>query len=111
MEDRFHKENKEISPQTVDPLNTFLLIDSKAWRKPGIISVEKLGNVFQIQINEDILKKNVTAVAFSNQDEMPELPPDTLAVNPQTHICVDENYLYVWVPQSKRWKRLPLSIW
>ena len=80
MEGRFHKDNKEISPESIDRINTFLLVDSKVWRKPGIISVEKLGNVFQIQIDEDIMKKNVTAVAFSNQDEMPELPPDTLSL-------------------------------
>lgn len=102
---------KETKIEGVNPGNAFLPIDSNEWRKAGIISVERLGKILQIQIDEDVFKRNVTAVTFSNQDEIAELPPESLPVDPKTHISVDENYLYVWVPQSKRWKRIPLSIW
>jgi hypothetical protein len=108
MENRFYKENKV---ESANPGNSFLPIDSNEWRKAGIISVEKLGNLLQIQIDADTFKRNVTAVTFSHQDEIAELPPEALPVDPKTHISVDENYLYVWVPQSKRWKRIPLSVW
>lgn len=108
MEDRFYKENKV---EGANPGNSFLPIDSNEWRKAGIISVERLGKILQIQLDEDTFKRNVTAVTFSKQDEIAELPPESLPVDPKTHISVDENYLYVWVPQSKRWKRIPLSMW
>jgi hypothetical protein len=108
MEDRFYKDNKV---ESVNSNNSFLPIDSNEWRKAGIISIEKLGKILQIQLDEDVFKRNVTAVTFSNQDEISELPPESLPVDLKTHISVDENYLYVWVPQSKRWKRLPLSCW
>jgi hypothetical protein len=111
MDDRFHKENREISIGEILPDSAYLLIDSKTLRKPGILSIQKLGNILQIQIDEDTFKRNVTAVTFSKQDEIESLPPESLPVDSATHISVDENYLYVWVPQSKRWKRLPLSIW
>lgn len=106
--DRFYKENRieEIIPE-----NTYLLIDSNSFGKPGILSIQKLGNIIQIQVDEDVFKRNVTAVTFSKQDEIAELPPESLPVDPKTHISIDENYLYVWVPQSKRWKRIPLSVW
>lgn len=108
MENRFYKENKV---ESANPNTSFLPVDSNEWRKSGIISIEKLGKILQISIDEDILKRNVTAVKFSEQNEIAELPPESLPVDPKTHISVDENYLYVWVPQSKRWKRIPLSIW
>ena len=75
------------------------------------MSIQKLGSIIQIQIDEDVFKRNVTAVTFSKQDEIAELPPEALPVDTKTHISVDENYLYIWVPQSKRWKRIPLSQW
>ena len=108
MENRFYKENKI---EEANPGNSFLPVDSNEWRKAGIISIERLGKILQIQLDEDVFKRNVTAVTFSKQDEIAELPPESLPVDPRTHISIDENYLYVWVPQSKRWKRLPLSIW
>lgn len=108
MDERFHKENKI---ELVNPENSFVPIDSNEWRKAGVISVERIGKILQIQLDEDVVKRNVTSVEFSNQNEIPELPPDSLPINTKTHISVDENYLYVWVPQSSRWKRIPLSIW
>jgi hypothetical protein len=108
MENRFYKENKI---ESINTENSFFLIDSNEWRKAGIISVERLGRILQIQLDEDIFKRNVTAVTFSKQDEIAELPPESLPVDPKTHISVDENYLYVWIPQSKRWKRIPLAIY
>lgn len=106
--ERFYK---ETPIEGANPEKTFLPIDSNELRKAGIISIEKLGKIIQIQVDEDTLKRNVTAVTFSKQDEIAELPPESLPIDPKTHISVDENYLYVWVPQSKRWKRLPLSCW
>jgi hypothetical protein len=34
-----------------------------------------------------------------------------MSLDVSAHIAVDTNYLYVWVPQTKRWKRMPLSEW
>ena len=108
MENRIYKENRI---ESLTPENSFLPVDSNEWRKAGIISVERLGKILQIQLDEEIFKRNVTAVTFSHQDEITELPPESLLVDSKTHISVDENYLYVWVPQSKRWKRIPLAIY
>lgn len=106
----FYKD-KEISFDGISLENTFLILDSKGWRKPAILSLDRLGNGLQLQLDRDLVKRNVTSVEFINQNEIIDLPPESLPVNARTHIAVDENYLYVWVPQSKRWKRLPLSIW
>ena len=109
--DRFFKEDKGV-PDKFSLEGTFIPVDSGTWRKPYIISVERLGNAIQLKIDEEALKtRNVTAVKYSGQDLVPELSPESLPVDLKTHLAVDENYLYVWISQSSRWKRLPLSIW
>jgi hypothetical protein len=107
--DRFFKEDKGAPIFSLD--GTFIQADSPSWRKPYLISVERLGNVIQLKLDEDVLKRNVTAVKYSDQDLVPNLSPESLPIDIRTHLAVDENYLYVWVPQVLRWKRMPLSIW
>ena len=51
---RFFKEDKGApDPITVD--NIFLQADSASWRKPYIISIERIGDAIQLRIDEDTL--------------------------------------------------------
>ena len=107
--DRFFKEDKG-APDPISLDGTFIQIDNGSWRKPYIISVERLGNTIQLKIDEETLRtRNVTAVKYSGQDLVPELSPESLPIDDKTHLSVDEHYLYVWVPQVLKWKRIPLS--
>jgi hypothetical protein len=110
-QDRFFKEDKGV-PDSFPLDNAFVSIDSGVWRKPYIISIERIGKEIQLKIDEETLKtRNVTAVKYSGQDLVPELSPESLPIDSRTHLSVDENYLYVWVPQVQKWKRLPLLDW
>lgn len=91
--------------------NIFISIESKLWKRPGHLSLENLGGVLDIKINDEFKERNVTSVEYVNQEQNPNLPPNTFNVNTRTHIAVDENYLYVWIPSLKRWKRIILSDW
>ena len=95
----------------LDITKSFVLVDSASFKKPCTISLEKIGKAIEIKINEDIANKNVYSLEFSEQESNPQLPPNTLPLSTKTHISVDENYLYVWIPQSSRWKRILLSEW
>jgi hypothetical protein len=95
----------------LDPAKSFVMVDSADFNRPCTISLERIGQVLEIKINEDIRWRNISSVEFSEQESNPQLPPDTLPISTKTHISVDENYLYVWVAQSSRWKRIPLSDW
>ncbi len=90
----------------------FFPVESKNWRRPRTLTLQNLGGILSIKLSEEVLaERNVTAVQYVNQEENPELPPNTFAINTRTHIAVDDNYIYVWVPSLNRWKRAMLSIW
>jgi hypothetical protein len=102
---------KNLKPtEDLDLTNTFIEIESKSWKRSRMLSLENLNGVLNIKI-ADVTDRNVTSVDFVNQEEFPELPPNTFPLNTRTHIAVDDNYLYVWVPSSGRWKRTMLSSW
>lgn len=100
-------------PQQADiaPDNTFLLVDSNAFKRPNVITVETLGNVLKLKINENLDSKNVSTVQFMGLYKDVSANPNKMPISPQLHLSVDENYLYVWVPQIGRWKRMLLSSW
>ena len=91
--------------------NTFLLVDSNAFKRPNVITVETLGKVLKLKINVDLDSKNVSAVQYKGLDQDVSANPDKMPISPSLHLSVDENYLYVWVPQIGRWKRMLLSSW
>lgn len=101
----------EIHTGPIDLGSVFVPLDTKNWKRPRILSVENLGGVLNIKISEELNERNVTSVEFVNQNEEPELPPNTFKINTRTHIAIDENYMYVWVPSQNRWKRSILSVW
>jgi hypothetical protein len=107
--ERFFREDKGCP--TISVGNTVIQVDSVDWRKPYVITVERLGNEIQLKLDEDAAKRNVTAVKYSGQDLVPDLSPESLPIDSRTHLSVDENYLYVWVPQVQKWKRMPLLDW
>jgi hypothetical protein len=107
--ERFYKEDRN-APEIVGD-KTFIQVDSGDWRKPYILSIQRLGETLQIKLDKDLSNFNITSVKFENQDFVPERSPESLPINDKSHLAVDENYLYIWVPQVERWKRIPLSIW
>jgi hypothetical protein len=107
--DRFFKEDKEVPQSNLE--KTFIPVDCGDWRKPYILSLQKLGDRLQIKIEEDLKSLNVTSLKIEDQEFVPTRSPESLPITDRSHLAVDENYLYIWVPQSERWKRIPLSIW
>lgn len=91
--------------------SVFIPLDTGIWKRPRILTLEKVGEVLQIKINDSIIERNVTSVESSDQEEHPTLPPNGIPVMEKTFISVDENYLYVWIPTLKKWKRTLLSSW
>jgi hypothetical protein len=105
---RFYK--KRIA-NNFNPSTTYILADGKEFHRPVSLLLEKVGEILKIKEDRDLSQMNITAVEFSKQAETPTILPNTFSVSPKTHISVDENYLYVWIPQLGRWKRLPISDW
>jgi len=102
---------KNLRPaEELNLTGTFIEIESKNWKRSRMLSLENLGGLLEVKV-QDISDRNVTSVEFTNQEEFPQLPPNAKKVNTRTHIAVDENYLYVWVPSLNRWKRTMLSFW
>jgi uncharacterized protein YuzE len=106
MQEKVFVYEEGVSPEEL--AGTFISIDSKNWRRPRAVTLDGLSEVLNIKVGED---KNVTAVEYVHQDDNPEIPPNTIKVDTKTHIAVDDNYLYVWVPSLNRWKRMLLSTW
>ena len=107
-EERFYKKKTIID---FNPSNTFVKVDSQEFNRPVTLSLEKIGEILKVKSVIDLSYINVSSVKFSGQDKTPAIPPNTLPISSRTHISVDENYLYVWVPQSSLWKRIILSEW
>jgi len=109
--------------------NSFIQVDSFGQRKPRPISIKALEDSFnfnydinkhidshtiildpktlKIKVNEDIL--NNFNHSFIDQDISVNTPPEKYPITSGLHITVDENFLYVWIPDASRWKRIPLS--
>ena len=112
MADSFYK-NEKIS--NIDISNTYIQIDSDIFRKPYIISVETIGNLLQLKINNNLIKdlssKNVTSINYMGQDNNKDISPITGSPIEKTYISVDENYMYIWIDSLQKWKRILLSDW
>ena len=90
--------------------NTIIPVDNTRWKATRGLTLELLGEKLQVVINEGLLDdRNVSSVAFNNQDQFPEVPPGVK--KERAHLSVDENYLYVWIDSKKKWKRAPLADW
>ena len=94
-----------------DPSKTFTLVDSANFKKPCIISLENLAGILTVKVDDNLNNLNVVSVNCENQEDNPESPPNTFKVNTKAHIAIDDNYLYVWNPKLKKWKRILLSDW
>ena len=108
--ERSYRPKNLKSTEELNLQNTFIEIESKSWKRSRMLSLENLNGVLSVEV-ADVKDRNVTSVVFKNQEENPESPPGTFKVDTKTHIAVDDNYLYVWVPSKKRWKRVILSSW
>lgn len=107
--ERLYKKHRVVTE--LDPSKTFVLVDSTDFKKPVTISLEKIGDALQLKLDDDLEWRNISVVEPKGLDVKPRSNPNKLPISPKTHISVDENYLYVWVPQSAKWKRIPLSEW
>ena len=91
--------------------DVYVPVDSKKWRGHKSMTIEKLGDMLQVKVNDNLEGMNVTSVLSSDQENNPTVPPNGLPNMQKTYISVDENYLYVWIPSLKKWKRTLLSNW
>ncbi|MFW6310997.1 MAG: hypothetical protein ACOC1K_02055 [Nanoarchaeota archaeon] len=91
--------------------DTYIPVDSKGWRTIRSISLDRLGNSLQLKFNENLFDRNITSIKIDKQEENPSLPPKGSSYVERTYISVDDNYLYIWIPNLKRWKRIMLSSW
>jgi len=126
--ERFYKLNRANAVGN----DVVMLVDSGGWGKPCVISLDVLNSALQfnvdmknfidqttlvidsstlkIKINDSFAERSsVIMVAYDKQNMMLNLPPNAEPVNTKLQLATDKNFLYVWVEESKRWKRLPLS--
>ena len=92
-------------------LDCVVPLDSYTFKRPRVLTLEKLGGILMVDINDDIVQRNVTSVVPENQEGDPTVAPNGLPIIEKTFISVDENYLYVWIPSLEKWKRVLLSDW
>jgi hypothetical protein len=110
MQEKLFLYDKEIPFEEI--AGSSIQLDSKNWKRPRALTLEVLAGVLNVKVSDEVIyERNVTSVEYVNQEGNPEIPPNTFRVNTRTHIAVDDNYLYVWVPSLNRWKRLILSSW
>ena len=106
-----------INVQDVNKSEVFIAIDSPSWRFPYKISLENL--IDNISIDPHTLKievpaqhfitPNVFSEKFIDQNILYYKPPRDASILTGVHMCIDDNYLYIWV--ENRWKRAQLSQW
>jgi hypothetical protein len=109
-QDRFYKNPGML--QEINPATTFVRLDNISFKRPVSISLEKMGQILTLKIEDDLFsEKNVSSLTFGGQDLDPALPPTACKVAQETQIAVDDNYLYIWVEKLSRWKRILLSDW
>lgn len=108
--DRFYKGFRQVS-ENLNLDKSFVLADSIEFKKASVISLETVGNVLQLKLDEDVASKNISAVDPSVLESKPTTIPGDLLISPKTYISVDDNYLYVWISKLKKWKRILLSDW
>ena len=112
MYERFHREQKieDEHKEIVNWEETYVPLDSMHWRRPRILTLQKLGEVLTVEFNDDIVKdRNVTSLNVNDVSVFEPSPPSPDAEVVRSFIAVDKNYMYVWVPQAQRWKRVALS--
>lgn len=91
--------------------DVYVTLDNGSWKRPKIITLEKIGEILKINVNDNILERNVSCIKFSDQEDIPDMMPNRNYIVEKTFISVDENYLYVWIPSLKKWKRTLLCDW
>lgn len=100
---------KDISE--IIPEDTYILVDKGNWKKERSISISQLKNSIGIDLENDIKEKNVTNIKPLDFEKDPQISPKSHHELQPTYISVDENYLYVWIPQIQKWKRILMSEW
>jgi hypothetical protein len=126
--------HKKAKGDKLNKADTFIELNSFAWRQPELISVEDLLDQVKIpkpyDISKDIDKKTIVLDphtlkikvddSFENDSNVihdplkksninPYKPPKDVSIGSYLHLRSDENYLYIWV--GNRWKRVKLEEW
>jgi hypothetical protein len=99
-----------------DLTNAFVVLDSTSWKTPQIMSIENFGEKIKIIIGDNYLQQlsveqSLVIQKYNNQESEPAIPPAPNVKIQKTFMANDENYLYIWIESSKKWKRIPLSDW
>ena len=111
MNDRFFRD-KRIETNNIDIESTVVRIDAQSFRQPGVISIKDIANSINLQFSEDAIKyKNLSIVEFNSQESEPLIQPNPDSFIQKTYMAIDDNYLYVWIPNLNKWKRILLSDW
>lgn len=111
MTHRFYKD-KQHQAEEVDIDTTMVQIDNQSFRQPKIISVAGMAHSLNVQFSKELVKdRNLSILEFDSQEIEPEESPNPEAIVQKTFMAIDENFLYVWIPSLKKWKRIPLSNW
>lgn len=100
---------KDLSEITKE--DTYILLDRGNWKKERSLSLSQLQDTIEINLENNIREKNVTSIKPLDIEQAPLKSPQIHSNLQSTYISVDENYLYVWIPQLQRWKRILMSEW
>lgn len=98
---------EKFDSRDINPVDTFISLESEKWRRPKRISLENIAGLLQVKVSEDKEECSVYGLKIENQEIEPLNPPGEILQ--KTYISVDKNYLYVWV--ENKWKRIPLMDW
>jgi len=108
--DRFFRKIVNTVKKNINEINPVFLIDSKSLKQPSGLKYTDLKEILlqDISINTN---NNINIVKYENQSENPEIPPGSTKINIPLNMAIDKNYLYIWIEDEKRWKRILLSNW
>ena len=107
--DRIYKYQRIENHKNLDISQVYLPIDSGQWKREKALTLKQIGDILQVFISDGIFDENVISVDSNNIS--PNRPPKGLSKTVKTYISVDEDYLYVWIPNKNMWKRTRLLDW
>lgn len=99
--------NKSLKQIDID--NAMVQIYSKEFPRPFKISLRDIANSINKQIeNNESSQWNFKNGEFENIEKIPKKPTNN-AVIQKTFMATDDNYLYIWLPDLNKWKRIPMT--
>jgi hypothetical protein len=122
-----------VKANQLDKNNTYISVDNNSWKSTSRVSLsdiilaiqtdklsEQVDNISIVADPETgklrvmfptIEKQTIFCEPFENHDiSVNRLPKNRIDIS-ALHFSLDYNFLYIWIENLKKWKRIPLSEW